>query len=241
MGFKSSFNNKLLDYLDIHAGRTAVIFGNGPTLNEFSYDTIPEEEDDIITLGTNSIVFHENLSLDYYFCGDNNKKVQSRRAELEGLSQFDATMACHASGRIKRQIFCCTLIDGKRHAAHFTQQEADAMGAISYEITHIHRGEIFAKRIDENRVCGHSIIFSCFQFALFAGCKKIYVVGCDGAGSKETFRELNRPWPGSPHTYLWKSFREFANLYYPDVRIVSINPHQLRKFFHEDIFSDYRE
>lgn len=78
-----------------------------------------------------------------------------------------------------------------------------------------------------------SVIFSAFAFALWLHPKTIYLVGCDcsaiycdGRVRSDSFANL---------IDAWKEAKEFADIYYPDVKLCSINPVGLKGLF-EDLY-----
>jgi hypothetical protein len=95
---------------------------------------------------------------------------------------------------------------------------------------------------------GYSIAHEAMQFILFTNPKKIYLVGCDCTLHKETHfikseggvdihmeNELvNKP-AGAYMTekFLegWDKIKQFAEIYYPETEIISINPVGLKSMF----------
>ncbi len=65
-----TFHSYLKKYDNIHSDKVGVIFGTGPSLLDFSFDLIPENRDDLILYGCNTMCYYEDIELDYYFCGD---------------------------------------------------------------------------------------------------------------------------------------------------------------------------
>lgn len=79
-----------------------------------------------------------------------------------------------------------------------------------------------------------SVVFPAFHFALWTHPEKIFLVGCD---CSSTYFDGTT---GNPFDYLvdgWEKAKQFANLYYPDVNIISINPRGLTGLF-EDRYTD---
>ena len=63
------------------------------------------------------------------------------------------------------------------------------------------------------------------------GIKKIYFVGCDGGFTQGKSSDDNHL------LFWWKKFVEFKNIYYPEVKIISVNPVSLKGWFDEDIYT----
>lgn len=80
---------------------------------------------------------------------------------------------------------------------------------------------------------GGGTVFSALQFLLFTQPKELYLVGCDctkngyfGKIKKNTKQNLLEK-----TEYLWHEVKAFTDQYYPDVKIISINPVTLRGLF----------
>ena len=83
-------------------------------------------------------------------------------------------------------------------------------------------------------VDGGSCIFSAMQFALFTNPKRIYLVGCDCSSGYFDGKK------GADCSYLiktWKELKKFAEIYYPETEIVSVNPVGLKGLF-TDLYQD---
>ena len=81
-----------------------------------------------------------------------------------------------------------------------------------------------------------SVIFPSLQFALYTNPKRIYIVGCDLTNNH--FYDNKTTLNNYYNTYYptWQKFKKFAQIYYPDTEIVSINPVGLKGMF-KDIYS----
>ena len=83
-----------------------------------------------------------------------------------------------------------------------------------------------------------SSIFSALSFAIYTGCKKIYIVGCDCAsngyfdGSKQRIEWLKGTVPEKLITS-WKLYKEHIAIFHPDVELISVNPIGLRGVFRD--------
>ena len=76
------------------------------------------------------------------------------------------------------------------------------------------------------------------QFALYAGAKKIYLVGCDTSNSGY-FDKSSLPIPLNIKGILagYKKIKEFASVYYPETEIISVNPVGLKGMF-RDVYTE---
>lgn len=84
--------------------------------------------------------------------------------------------------------------------------------------------------------CFGSIVFPALQFALWTYPKRIYLVGCDcttsGYAYDKNYQNFLKP---DRIIGAYKKFKNFANKYYPDVEIISINPVGLKGIFKEEV------
>lgn len=95
----------------------------------------------------------------------------------------------------------------------------------------------------------NTIAHQVLQFALFCNPKRIYLVGCDcdgpksghfikGSQDKNMFDSFSSNfWNENIKNLIagWKKLKEFAETYYPDTQIISINPVGLKGVF-EDLY-----
>lgn len=83
--------------------------------------------------------------------------------------------------------------------------------------------------------CFGSIVFPALQFALWTYPKRVYLVGCDctTAGYAYNKNDINFLEPDKI-IEAYKKFKIFANKYYPDVEIISINPVGLKGIFKDE-------
>ena len=77
-------------------------------------------------------------------------------------------------------------------------------------------------------VDGDSSTFSAMQFALFTNPKRIYLVGCDCSSGYYDGKGGNN---AAPFIEVWKELKKFADIYYPETEIISVNPVGLKGLF----------
>lgn len=82
--------------------------------------------------------------------------------------------------------------------------------------------------------CFGTVVFPALQFALWTYPKRIYLVGCDCSlnGYAYNSAETNILYPDKL-IQAYQEFKIFANKYYPDVEIISINPVGLKEIFND--------
>lgn len=89
----------------------------------------------------------------------------------------------------------------------------------------------------------HSIIFPAIHFALYTRPKKILLIGCDcadkshfdGSGLYSKNFGVSSIAPAWQNGY--KEVKKFAERYYPDTEIISVNPVGLKGMFH-DVYTE---
>ena len=82
----------------------------------------------------------------------------------------------------------------------------------------------------------YSVIFPAIQFALWTHPRRIYIAGCDCAMngySKEIVVDKKQHLAVDGVKAGWQNIAEFAQGFYPDVEIISINPVGLKGLFHD--------
>lgn len=102
----------------------------------------------------------------------------------------------------------------------------------------------------ENRPLGGmpNVGMSVMQFGLYMNPRKLYIVGCDMSGThfapghqsdeqlKIEKKQYDSYWSNEQQRLIekWKEIKEFAEVYYPETEIITVNPVGLR-----GIFKDY--
>ncbi len=84
--------------------------------------------------------------------------------------------------------------------------------------------------------CGGTVVLPAIQFALWTHPKRIYLVGCDTSRSGYFDNKKDKANFLYPDVLveMYKELKEFANQYYPDVEIISINPDGLKGIFKDE-------
>ncbi len=80
---------------------------------------------------------------------------------------------------------------------------------------------------------GGGTVFSALQFVLFTHPKEIYLVGCDCTKSGY-FNKVKRKEKQNlleKTEYLWHEVKAFTDQFYPDIKIISVNPVKLKGLF----------
>lgn len=107
------------------------------------------------------------------------------------------------------------------------------------------RQEYFYYDISVNPLpCFGSITFAALAFALWTNPKRIFLVGCDatfdGHFDGSTMLSQDNDWTNfyyDVNTEGWSKFKKFVELYYPNTKIISINPVRLKGMF-TDVYTE---
>jgi hypothetical protein len=215
------YNYIFKEYKNKYEGKTAALFGSGPTAASYK----PLEDVDI-NVGCNFIgdldLFNQKKDnyklLDYYFFGDKGRSMDE-------------------SFKVKGAKFGACEVDGFEHPLHYSEEEVKSFGAFPMAVKNS-MPPTFYLDISSNPTCGMSVIFHALNFLFYTGVSKIYIIGCDCNPGRQCFdgREIiNSGDTGTYEIYTigWhyaKKFIEDNNL---NTQIVSINPVGLKNLFTE--------
>lgn len=208
-----------MQYKDINVGEEIVLLATGPTASRYKM------RKNALHIGVNTAPML-NIPLDYYFAHD-------IRA-FHKISIEDAVERCGGTAFIGR-------IAGRlAYRLAYLRSEIDITNI--KKTSRIHQYFVNSPCMTEELVkdiCQHpltdyySILFPALQFALYTHPSRIYLVGCDVSGKLEHFHESSNV--VVPHTKYFKLgyglLKRFAEIYYPDVEICSINPVGLKGLF----------
>lgn len=213
------------EYQNVHAGRDVVIVGSGPTLNKY----IPIEN--AIHIGVNSVCTNKRIALDYYFTqdfgGDDCKiKYGNDIIDLSCKKFFGLLADIHLIGVMEpSQSFCMQ--------ANATRYYVDQSPSI-YLLPDIR----YRPLMD---FC--SVVFPALHFAFFTNPRRIFLIGCDASYSGYFTQENQLDTVDQKRHYLnimlvgFRRLKEFAQTWYPDTEIISINPVNLKGLF-RDMYTD---
>lgn len=224
-GYLSKINNQaFIKYKNLYINKSAVVCGTGYTLNNY----IPIS--DAIHIGCNRCIFYNKLIFDFYFFNDWSKVIPGKYKNLilsyqPNIEKFFGTFPAQRS-------FGCVLEHAKKGNATLYDMEGPGGGSFQVEIDKYYMGD-----------GGMSTVFVQMQFALFCGFHTIYIVGCDIDNLKNTdhnkryfFNDssiITNPSWYAPLKDKWKMMKNFINNFYPNTKIVSINPIGLKELFED--------
>lgn len=202
-------------YKNCNEGKNIAIIATGPSLNQY------KPLKDVLNLGVNKSIFREDIDFDYVFMQDyiavkdyiNNLEEErfKNTKKFFGIIQDytyngDATIPESISVKLKAERYCI-----------FNQWSCF--------------NEIFPRDIAYAPLAtANSVGGSAIQFALYTNPQKIYLVGMDcSCGHFDSKKKNDIDLSYTINT--WKKIKRFAEIYYPDTEIISVNPVGLKGIF----------
>lgn len=211
-----------------YQGATMVLVGAGPTVNKFT--PLPNA----VYVGCNRAFLLDKIKFDYLFSID---KV--------GIDQYYEDFLAYTGNN------CIKFIGDQNKGKDFQIPESYVLklGNIKrYKTVSGYLPDRFPLDIDTEPLGnGASVALQAVQFMLYTNPKKIYIVGIDcTTASKKHFvgksfnnesRNENSKQVDDYNIMSWQKIKEFAQTYYPETEIISINPVGLKGIF-KDIYTD---
>ncbi len=215
-------------YKGICTGKDVVICGAGPTLQKY------QPIEGAVHIACNRAFLYDKVKYDFIFAqdwdgikmvsqelinykGNNCVKLLARSFEGEKTIPESYALQCNA-----KQFVTDSCIYSNGYKSHFVND------------------------IDHRVIGGMpNVGLSVLQFALFLNPAKLYIVGCDMSGvhfsnKNQNNFEINREkkelisyWKKDREKLImkWNEFKVFANTFYPETEIISVNPVGLKGLF----------
>ena len=204
-------------YKNCYKDRDVVLCASGPSIINF------QKIDDAVYVGVNKSFLNKNLDLDYLFIQDD------LHGQIMNLANQYVGNNC--------QKFYGKISDNRLPYINPIQripaQYISYAGAKQY-ILENNLGYNFAYNLEMEPVGDFAgTVFSAMQFILYTHPRRIYLAGCDC--SSGYFYDEKSTNSASYQVESWIKIKEFAQKYYPDVEIISINPVGLKGIF-KDIY-----
>ncbi len=218
------------DYRNCFLGRKIVILAGGPSAKYYS----PIK--DAIHIGLNFAWQREDIVLDYLFTQD---RWQNELSNLKMEDGFD---------RIKHKIFVGRCLDNYPRPNYPENVSIKRKNVLRYYLDESPLHEVMYQDICYHPIrCYGSTSFAALSFALFTYPKEIYLVGFDTADLGNHFYKHPDPkysetgknsTPVLPVMKVgYAKIKMFAQQYYPDIDIISVNPVGLKGLFH-DVYTE---
>lgn len=207
-------------YKGIHKDRDIVIVGAGPTLDKYK----PLEN--AIHIGVNKTIFCEKIQFDYLFIQDYFGDLQET-ANNYRKNNCKKFYGYHQHPLVRPiPILDAKLANAERY--FFQDLQIGTPNPFSPDIS-ISPLNTFA-----------SVILPAIQFALWTKPKRLFLVGCDCSNLGYSSEIKNNTTINNRFKlnvdrliYGWKQLKIFADKFYPETEIISVNPVGLRGLFHD--------
>lgn len=194
----------------INTGRDVVIVAPGPTCEYY------EPLKGAVHIGMNSSPLNKNIDFDYIFVQDYN--IKSYIEDFADLPAVKFYGLFHERPLVKPVI----------ERINIPQCVADRARALryytGYPITEFHYDIETFPLADYD-----SVVFPALQFALYTNPRRIFLVGCDCAQTGH-FQSTDKIDLSKSYLNISKILRgynalkEFAEVYYPEIEFISVNP-----------------
>ena len=215
-------------FKNINQGKDVVLLASGPTLKQYK----PLEN--VINVGVNRSFQGTSEKCDYIFIQDYSGQTKSYIKELNNYNRDTCIKFYGIASELNPNMQF--IPESEVIEANALRYRTDCLNFDNpYNIHFAY--DIASQPLGD----GRSIVFSAMQFILWTHPKRIYLVGCDcSLGGYFNNEKLNEK---EKQNYLntveiienWKKLKFFANRYYPDTEIISINPVGLKGVF-KDIY-----
>lgn len=219
----SQFKNSL-------KGKKLVVCGAGPSLQHY------QPIEGAVHIALNRAFLYDKVNFDFIFAQD-----------WDGIKMVQQELISYRPNTCIKLLGSSQTMNPKEIPESFALEcNALRFNTDSY-IYHNGLKSKFIKDIDLRCIGGMpNVGISVMQFALFMNPSELYIVGCDMSGThfangnntpEQIAAEkklLESTWEHSYFVKLivkWQEFKEFASRYYPNTKIISVNPVGLRGMF----------
>lgn len=210
-------------FKNCNIGKEIAVVGTGPTLNQY----VPMEG--VLHIGLNGAWRRKDIPWEYYFAQDFDRRNIEHRDFVENVD--------------------CQYFIGRYRQSHVGAKYYEAPVSYSlmrdniypYFLDLVPSKEIYLDIAYHPVVCYGSISFCALHFALYTKPERIYLVGCDsvGIGQQHAYESKDKNLYFNPPSLLkvgYAKMKTYAEYYYPETEIVSINPVGLKGLF-RDIYT----
>ena len=220
-------------YKNFLHGKSVVICGAGPSLKDY----VPI--DGAVHIALNRAFLFDKVQFDFIFAQD-----------YEGVMMAKDELRDYRKGKCEK-LFGKLFRDNVNLMTNFPESYISECNAKTFATDAFYPDDLFVNHpfiaeIDSRAIsCSTNVGMTVMQFALWMNPDKIYIVGCDHSGPHFTTKGLSEVHSEadkriSTETWKvnlkrmrkqWRQFRKFAQIYYPDTKIISVNPVGLKGIF----------
>lgn len=214
-------------FKNIHAGDDIVIVASGPTAKYY-------QPIDAIHIAVNRSFIIDNIDFKYLFIQDFSGPTKTYIKDLCEYKKdtcqkfFGLTMEYETMQRVIPESYAI-----KANALRYRTD---------WENIKTFQPKFAYDLMSQPLGCFGSIVFPALQFALWTNPKTIYLVGCDCTTDGYFNSNVKSP-EFKPDKIIkaYEKFKHFTSVYYPDTKIVSINPRGLKGLFEDVYTKNYEE
>lgn len=209
-------------FKDINEGKNIAVFGSGPTLQYYN------NELNSVNIALNDTLSLKNINFDYSFALDANI-LHDWPTYLEDIKAMKCVNFIGNPLNVNEKQFPEIANSEKYGIYRYYSSNRSKCYAVDF-------GKIFFKDLNVRPLLdAYSVCFSALQFALWTHPQNLYLIGLDTCNNGHFF--------GQTYHYLtehmieiYKKFKQFTELHYPDVKIISVNPIGLKGLF-KDVYT----
>lgn len=212
-------------YKNVNLGKDVVIVATGPTLAKFN----PIEN--AVYIGVNRAYQYDKIKLDYIFM----QSYHAVKPYIKDIYNLDIPK------------FFGEIILDNRPMSDLLIPEFEYLNAKAEKYYYTYYKELSLFPVDITNSALASVLtvaHSALHFALWTHPKRIYLAGCDttaapywdGGAREEKYVKVS-DFVNNTAIDGYKKFKYFADTYYPDVEIISVNPVGLKGIF-TDIYTE---
>ncbi|MBQ9273561.1 MAG: hypothetical protein IJ228_02015 [Succinivibrio sp.] len=208
-------------FKNLHQGKKVAVVACGPSLKNY------RPLSDTIHIGVNAAFKNELINFDYLFLQDFSGKTPDY---IEDLISYRPDKCVKFFGLTNEWTqnpnrVVPESIAVRAHALRYRTDWAHIKGFRPK----------FAYDLSAMPLCCHgSIVFPALQFALWTNPAEIYLVGCDCSNEGYFYDEKSQNFLIVDEVIAaYREFKVFASVYYPETRIVSVNPQGLKGIFED--------
>lgn len=203
-------------YKGCYEGKNVVLVATGPSLQKY------KPIKNAIHVGVNK-AFQSNVRLDNLFVQDVTIGYDILKQMIEYKKQYNTELFFGISE-------CCLIPESIAMRAGAKRYYTDYMYRPEFSFAH----DLTTQSLGDFK----SIVFAAMQFILWTRPKNIYIVGCDCSSGGGYFNNQNaKNFLDKSVAETWKKLKDFAEIYYPETKIYSINPVGLKGLF-DDLYQE---
>ncbi|MCB7320969.1 hypothetical protein [Lacrimispora sp. 210928-DFI.3.58] len=218
-----------------HGERDVVVCGAGPSLQKY------QPIEGAVHIAVNRSFLYEKVDFDFIFAQD-----------YDGIRMCQNELVQYRPGKCVKMLGAKHNIDAKTIPESLAIKCNALRFYMDYQIYLDGYGSKLVRDIELRPIGGMpNVGMSVMQLALYMNPRRLFIVGCDMSGTHfvpghQTKEELaaekkqyDAYWKDGNQKLLdkWKEIKEFAQAYYPETEIISVNPVGLKGMFH-DIYQE---